>query len=490
MTARNDTAAPGARTARLQALDRQLAETPDDVAALYARASLLREAGRTEEAKRDFLALLARAPTHFGALNDFGTMLLATGYRDAARTVLEQAVRHHPDSASGRVNLANLLLALGELGPAQQHFEEALRREPDHVHAHRGLANLLAEAGNAAGARAHRDRGFKDHYLTALPCYGEGTPVSVLLIVSALGGNIPIAALLDERIFRTTVLVAEYAPPDLALPPHDVVFNSIGDADLCADGLDAAAKLVARTGRPVINQPSAVAATGRVANAERLRGLAGVVTPRMASVPRELLAGAGGPAALAAQDFDFPLLLRAPGFHTGRHFVRVARPDDLADAAQALPGEAFSVIAHLDARGADGKFRKYRVMVIDRRLYPLHLAVSRDWKVHYFTADMAGSAEHRAEDAAFLADMTAALGARGLAALQAIAETLGLDYAGIDFALSPAGDILFFEANATMAVYPPTSDAKWAYRRPAVEQVIDAARAMLRRRAEKGAAAR
>jgi Tetratricopeptide repeat len=478
----------GARTIRLQTLDRQIADKPDDVAALYARASLLREAARTEDAKRDYLALLARAPTHFGALNDFGTMLLATGYRDAARTVFEHAVRHHPDNASGRVNLANLLLALGELAPAQRHFEEALRRDPDHVHAHRGLANLLAEAGDVSGARVHRDRGFKDHYLTALPWYGEGTPVSVLLVVSALGGNIPTAALLDERQFRTTVLVAEYAPPDLTLPPHDVVFNSIGDADLCGEGLDAARAIVARTDRPVINHPSAVAQTGRVANAERLRGIAGVVVPRMASVARDLLAGLDGLAALTVRGFDFPLLLRAPGFHTGRHFVRIARPDELADAARALPGEALSVIAHLDARGADDKFRKYRVMIVDRRLYPLHLAVSRDWKVHYFTAEMADSAAHRAEDAAFLADMTVAIGARGLAALQAIAEALALDYGGIDFGLSPAGEILFFEANATMAVYPPTIDPKWAYRRPAVERILAAVPTMLIERARRAAA--
>jgi hypothetical protein len=477
------------RAIRLQTLDRQLAEKPDDVAALYARASLLRETGRTEEAKRDYLALLVRAPTHFGALNDFGTMLLATGYRDAARTVFEQAVRHHPGNTSGHVNLANLLLALGELAQARQHFADALRRDPDHVHAHRGLANLLAETGDATGAQVHRDRGFRDHCLTILPFYGEGTPVSVLLIVSALGGNIPIAALLDERRFRVTVLVAEYAPPDLALPPNDVVFNSIGDADLCGEGLDATGTIVARTGRPVINHPSAVARTGRVANAARLHGIAGVVTPQMASVPRDLLVDPGGPAALVARGFEFPLLLRAPGFHTGRHFVRIAQPDDLANAAQAMPGDMLSVIAHLDACGADGKFRKCRVMMVDRRLYPLHLAVSSDWKVHYFTADMAGSAAHRAEDAAFLADMTTTIGPRGLAALQAIAEALALDYGGIDFAMSPAGDILFFEANPTMAVYPPMADPKWAYRRPAVERVVAATQTMLMERA-RGTAAR
>lgn len=467
------------RALRLDALDRQLAREPGAVEARYERASLLREAGRIDDAKRDYLELLARAPTHFGALNDFGTMLLATGYRDAARTVFAQAVRHHPDHPNGHVNLANLLLALGELAPAQQHFEDALRLDPDHVHAHRGLANLLDETGDAAGARTHRDCGFKDHALTTLPYHGDGPPVSVLLLVSALGGNIPTAALLDDRQFRTTVLVTEYAGPDLALPPHDVVFNSIGDADLCRDGLNAAQAILERTSRPVINRPAAVRATGRAANVERLRGIPGVVVPRMGRLSRDRLAAPDGAAALHAEGFDFPLLLRAPGFHTGRHFVRVARGDDLSAAASALPAGDLWVIAQLDARDRDGRFRKCRVMIIDGQLYPLHLAISNDWKVHYFTAGMAGSADYRAQDAAFLADMAAAVGPRGIAALERIRDVLDLDYGGIDFAVGPAGDILFFEANATMAVYPPTSDEKWSYRRPAVERVVAAVQTML-----------
>src|SRR5580692_5327363 len=157
------------RAARLAHLDAQLARDPDAIEPRYARASLLREAGRTEEAKRDYLALLQRAPTHYGALNDFGTMLLATGYRDAARTVFEQAVRHHPGRPDGRVNLANLLFKIDELAAARNHFEAALRADPDHVHAHRGLANVLAEIGDEGGARTHRDRGFKGHALTTLP---------------------------------------------------------------------------------------------------------------------------------------------------------------------------------------------------------------------------------------------------------------------------------------------------------------------------------
>jgi hypothetical protein len=468
---------PNPRAARLAHLDAQLACDPDAIAPRYERASLLREAGRGADAKRDYLELLRRAPTHFGALNDFGTMLVATGYRDAARTVLEQAARHHPDRPDGLVNLANLLLQLGDLVPARAHFEAALRIDPDHVHAHRGLANLLDELGEAAGAQTHRDRGFKDHALTMLPYHGDGAPLSVLLLVSALGGNIPTAALLDERIFQTSVLVAEYAEALTALPPHDVVFNSIGDADLCGEGLAAAQTIVAHSARPVINDPAAVLATGRMANADRLRGLPDVIVPRIASPARDQLLGPQAASVLG--DFRFPLLLRAPGFHTGRHFVHVADAKELVAAAGALPGRDVWAIEPLDARGPDGKFRKYRVMFVERRLYPLHLAVSGHWKVHYFTTEMADTPAHRHEDEAFLADMAAVIGARGLAALERIAAALGLDYAGIDFGLGPAGEILFFEANAAMVVTPPTDDPKWAYRRLAVDGVIAAVRAML-----------
>jgi tetratricopeptide (TPR) repeat protein len=466
------------RAARLAQLDAQLARDADAIAARYARASLLRESGRTEEAKRDYLALLQRAPTHFGALNDFGTMLLATGYRDAARTVFEQAVRQHPEQPNGHVNLANLLFRTDELAPARTHFEAALRLDPDHVHAHRGLANLLAELGDEAAAQAHRDRGFRGHALTTLPYYGDGPPVAVLLFVSALGGNIPTAALLDERIFLTHVLVAEYADAQAALPPHAVVFNSIGDADLCEHGLAAAQAILARTPRPVINRPAAVRATGRLANAQRLHGLPDLVVPHVASLKRDQL---------AAASLRFPLLLRTPGFHTGRHFVRVEDARDLATALRELPGDDVWTIEPLDARGADGAFRKYRVMLVDGRLYPLHLAISPHWKVHYYTADMAADMAdahaHRREEEAFLADMPGVLGARAMSALARVAAALELDYGGIDFALGPSGEVLFFEANATMVVTPPTDDPKWAYRRPAVERVIAAVHQMLVARA-------
>jgi hypothetical protein len=484
-----DRPARGAWDERMLRLDRMLAHDPDAIEARFERAGLLREQGSFEASKRDYLELIRRQPTHFAALSDFGTLVLNAGYQEAARSLYREAVRHHPNNPNGHVNLGNLLFLADEKTQARVHYEAALKLDPDHIHAHRGMGNVLAEIGDAAGARRHRDKGFRDHFLTTLPYRGAAPPISVLLLVAAAGGNIPANSLLDDRIFQTTVLVTEYADPTVPLPPHDLVFNSIGDADLSREGLTSAYAVLARIKRPVINHPDQVLKTGRAANIERLRGLPNVVVPRVATLPRRLLDGPGAAAVLADNGLAFPFLVRAPGFHTGIHFSRVETLEDLAAAAAQFPGDEAWLIEQLDARDAEGLYRKYRVMIVDGKLYPLHLAISRDWKVHYFKADMAHSAENRAKDSAFLDNMANALGPRAVAALERISAELGLDYGGIDFAVNAQGDVLFFEANATMVMVPLTPDEKWAYRRPAFERVFSAVRTMLmdRSRADEAA---
>jgi tetratricopeptide (TPR) repeat protein len=458
---------------------------PREIDQRVERAALLNALGRPADARDAYLDVLKRAPHHFGALNDFGALLVATGFLAAARTVYAEAVKCHPDNPKGHVNLANLLLRDGEHLPARAHFETALQLDPGQPQAHQGLAAVLAELGDRAGAARHRRSGYAKNFVATLPYRGTAPPVPMLLLVSAEGGDIPTAPFLDDHVFLINAVVAEFFDTAAALPPHRLVFNAIGNADLCGPALAAAGALMRRTAAPAINLPAAVLATGRAENARRLGALPGVIAPRMARLPRAVLAGLEAGAAVAGEGLSFPLLLRAPGHHTGRHFVRVETAAELAGAAAVLPGDDLLAIAYLDARGRDGNARKYRVMIVDGRLYPLHLAISRHWKVHYFTADMAADVGHRGEDAAFLADMPKAIGAKAMAALGRIADSLGLDYAGIDFGVGRGGEVLLFEANATMAVHPPDADARWDYRRPAVARILDAVRGMMVGRARR-----
>ena len=391
------------KKAALREVEARLARDPERVDLHFNHACLLAETGDTEGAKQAYLDVLSRVPAHVEALNNLGKLLYATGYRTAARSAYTEAIARHPEHPLAHVNLGNIFLEAGDLALAREHYQAALALDSKFAEAHQGLGNLLAELGQEEAAARHQRMGFRDRRVMELPYRGEAEPVQVLLLVSGRRGDVAIRHFLDDKVFRTFVVLPNAYDPEVPLPQHDMVFNAIGDADLCRLALDRAAKLIKHTRAPVINPPAAVLRTARAANSRRLAEIPGVAAP----------------------------------------------------------------LSSTGARGADGKNRKYRVMTIGGRLYPLQLRAD-------LTED-----QHRAEEAKFLRDMPAVLGPGPMAALADIQEALGLDYAGIDFGLSPSGEVLLFEANATITIAPPGVDRRWDDRRAAIQRVEDAVRKML-----------
>ena len=459
---------------------------PLDAAAAFARAVALDALGRRDEAKRAYLDILAQDSSHRPSLANLAALLFETGYRGASVTVYRRWLSVSPDDPDAHASLANVLYKDENLPAAQAHFERALALDPHHVAAHRGLGALLMDLRQVDQAWEHRRLGFgKDPYIR-VPYRGAGEALPLLLLASAAGGNIPLEHLLDRARFDTTILMAEFHRPELPLPAHRLLINAIGDADLCGTALASAQTVLARTSAPLINQPSAVAATGRADNARRLGALAGVRAPRIADLTRAALQAPQASDTLAALGLGFPLLLRAQGFHAGQHFVKVEGPAELAQALAELPGEALAAIEYVPSYAADGKTRKYRVLFVGGKAHPLHAAVSRHWKIHYFSADMAEHPEHRREDQAFLEDPAGVLGAPAMAALDRIDAALGLDYAGVDFGMTAAGEILLYEANATMVIPPVGPDPRWNYRRAPVQRIVDAVIALIDRKLAEG----
>ena len=451
------------------------AESPvADPEAILARARRLLQEGLRADAYAAYLELLRHDPSHPAALHELGHLAYRDNRRAAALTIYRQIVEMWPQDAAGRINLGNMLYEDGAFAEAERHFEAAVALDPNSAEAHRGLGRILYDRGDAEAADQCWRQSFPGQAIAIEANRGGRVPGSILVLYSAEGGNIPTRDILEDGLFTVTTLYAEYYKPDLPLPPHALLFNAIGDADLCPEALAMAERVTARTRAPVINLPARVSQTGRANNAKRLAAIAGVRTPYTQVVSRYKLA--------EAATMEFPLLLRALGFHTGQHFVRVERAEELAGAALALPGDSLLLIEYLDARGPDGMARKYRVMYIDGVIYPLHLAISADWKVHYITAGMADDAGWRAEEQRFLEDMPAILGANAMTALTRIGETLDLDYMGIDFALNKDKSILLFETNATMVIIPPSPEPMWDYRRAAVARALCAAQDMLRSR--------
>lgn len=423
-------------------------------------------------AKDALLAHLAASPDDIEALVTLGNLALRNGYRSAACTAYRRAIELDPRDPVTHVNLANALLQGTEYDGARVAYEDALRLNPAFAPAHQGLSFVFSRTGDEPRARHHREVGFKGHALQHLPQRGNAPVRPVVVLVSTAGGDFNTDVLLDARSFDVTKVFVEYAEslPELALT-HAVV-NAIGDADRCKTALLAAQRLLERSGVVrVLNPPAHILQTGRVAVMERLRNVPGVRVPRIALLPRAQIRDAG---------FAYPFLVRSPGHHTGRHFVRVESADELDSNIATLPGEQLLVIEFIDVRSADGLVRKYRVLGIGGQVFPAHLAASESWKVHFFTSNAAQSETQRAEDARFLDRPHEVVGERAWDALASVIKALELDYAGVDFGIDSSGDIVIFEANATMSVYPVPSDPLFAYRREPAARIVTAFRNRLK----------
>ena len=439
--------------------------------------------GDLEEAKTIFLDVLRNAPTDVRAWNDLGNLLFATGYASAAHTAYSAAITYHPRETTAHVNLANVLLHMDDLPAAEKHFAIALNIDPGLPIAHQGMASIHQRQGNEDKARHHQNLGFGMQPIAVLDYRGRSQPKQLLILRSALEGNIPWRFLIDRTVFQTTTVAVEYFDSQSRLPAHHLIFNAIGDADLCRNGLEIANRLIDRTTTAVINRPEAVSRTGRLTNAERLANLPGVMSPRMTLIAKKDLRSGDALEMLTQTGITFPMLLRPPGFHGGNYFVWVDGPDGLKQTIEDLPSENLLAIEFLDSRSADSLYRKYRVMVINGSLYPMHLAISKQWKVHYFSSDMAVNPAYRNEEQSFLENFAAHLGPAAISALEQINQAVGLDYYGIDFGIGSNGDILLYEANPTMVINPPSPGELWDYKRSAIENALAATKRMLAERA-------
>ena len=269
----------------------------------------------------------AKTRRHGPALGELAALAYAHDNRAAARTLYKQMVQCHPGNATGWTNLGTILFEDGELFAAKSALQAALAIDDTALEAHRSLAQVLAALEEKEGADRHWRKSFPGQAVAEQRYRGPEPGTRVLLLVSAKGGNIPAKHIFDGRTYKVTVLYAEYYKPDLPLPRHDLIFNAIGDADLCAEALAIADRIVARSDAPLINPPADVMKTGRAENAARVGALADVRSPRMSLMRKA-----------DVKDMCFPLLLRAPGFHTGQHFVKVERQDDVAGALATLAG--------------------------------------------------------------------------------------------------------------------------------------------------------
>lgn len=420
-------------------------------------------------ARDQYLATLTLEPNHLGAWINLGANLVESGRLSAARTAFQAALALQPLHGGALLNLGQVALHQQENQEAADIFRQLLTLDPQQREAHRGLATALSRCGDENAATPHRDRAYQDQPMLEFPSIRTGVR-QLLILASAHDGNVPWHNLIDRTNTTTRVIALDYFPEHQPFPAHDLLFNAIGDADRCRQALFQAQRRWPYQGCRR-NDPHRIASTSRRQLPSTLAQIPHLRLARCESWGRDQSHSIAESVLLnqwmILQGWDFPLLLRAPGFHGGQFFERIEHPDDLPGALQRLPGSTLLVSELLPTQSPDGSYRKYRVMSLGGRLYPLHLAISSHWKVHYFSADMTARPDYRDEEEDFLDGFEQHLPPHALKALNDVQQRLNLDYAGMDFTLDDKGNVLLFEANATMVIAPPPEDPLWSYRQPA-----------------------
>jgi tetratricopeptide (TPR) repeat protein len=456
--------------------DSALAITPNSVAALIVRASACKAIGKFWEAADTLEVLLAKMPGLVDLRVNIANIYAELERFSKAEGHLKIATNLSPSSAEAFASLGSVYIRMARYDLAEAPTRYALSLDPSNLVANQNHIAIEAlkqtsDAGACRSIAAGHDHIFVEK------AYCTGAPVA-LILSSAGEGNVPTQHLLPRAKYGRISWYLDHVALQEAgeLPAHDFVFNAIGDLDAAPSAHDAAQRFAAHCQRPLINRPECVARTGRSSTASMLGQIDNVVAP----VAR-LFLGADGDIgqAILSSALRFPLIVRPAGKHGG---IGAKRADSPAELIESLPGcDAVYATEFVDYLNADGWYRKYRVILVDRRPYPCHLAIGDHWLLHYWSSGMEADAQRRDEELRFLCEPETAIGASAWAALSAIGAKLDLDYAGIDFSVLADGRLLFFEANATMLVHPE-DEVMFAYKNSAVRSIIEAVGSMIERK--------
>jgi glutathione synthase/RimK-type ligase-like ATP-grasp enzyme len=311
--------------------------------------------------------------------------------------------------------------------------------------------------------------------------------VLAIAAASDIGANTPIEFLVEGADIDLAVWhIRSGAPMPAMLPAHDIAMVI---APATADGEAALAvmeELAPHWPAPLLNRPDAIRCLERDRLCRRLGDIPGLVIPPTLRVSRDALLAVARQKCLllnAVPGGEFPIIIRPFGSHAGFGLERIENPQGLQAYLAERPEEGFFVSSYVDYASDDGKFRKYRVVLIGGKPYAVHMAIADQWKVWYLNADMALSVPNRMEEAQFMESFDSRFALHHQAALVELAARLGLDYVTVDCAETPKGELLIFEADHCAIVHDMDPPSVYPYKPGQMRKIFTAFVDMLHRRA-------
>jgi hypothetical protein len=243
----------------------------------------------------------------------------------------------------------------------------------------------------------------------------------------------------------------------------DVVINNVTQAEqlLTGDNLRHAQDFVSRVAPQAINPPKAAATCTREMMPHALAGIEGLITPSVRRFRCDLPRLDKLTEAIECNT-SYPIIVRTVYEQEARNMVLVHSSAELAAAIRSLNRAQFYVIKYLGQPREHGYFRRIRAAFVAGSPIIIRADYAREWIVRSrLYVDRQIYQDHPdllAKANAIIVSPREELGDRALAALQAAGQRIPLDIFGMDFDVDDAGNVICFEANATMGLMKPAPD--------------------------------
>ena len=378
-----------------------------------------------------------------------------------------------PEETSGTA-FGRRLANAGRLDEALDVLRAAAARDPADVEAHLAIYEVAQILRQPQLALDHQRQAIALAPIHSTPASeAEDYALLVPCVPGPFTANTPVDLLFDTRRVTLHRWYVDPAAPVPPLPRHDAVFGAAGESTDAAPALRLLAGLFADATVPVFNDPAEIARLGRVTFAATFARAAHARVARTERMTRERYASDG---------YALPHIARPVDSHGGHGLERIASDADRAAFLAASDAAAFYVSDYVDYASADGWFRKYRILFVDGEPWPFHLAISRNWMVHYYNAAMAEHQWMRDEEHRFMADIGSVFRGELADALRETARLLPLDYVGIDCGIDRDGRLVLFEADNALIVHLLDDPAVYGYKHEYVPRILHAIDAMVRRR--------
>jgi hypothetical protein len=393
-----------------------------------------------------------------------------------------------PPSLTNVAQLLKMAFDGNDLTPLREQMIARLESDPADAAALMDLCAIEQILGRQSEGLRFQAEALNLHrlYRSSWPASPQALRVVAFMTPGDIGSNLPIEFLLQgsDVVLYLLYIVPGQAIPD-PLPEHDIAIVIAGESDQVRPVMQEIERLIPTWPCPVLNWPDQVLRLSREEMYVALRDVPGLVMSETVRIDRSSFKQLARGLVSIDQLLEvtlLPLIARTIGSHAGRGLAKL---DDTAAIDTYLadhPDSEFFLSRYIDYRSPDGLFRKYRIVWIDGRPYPCHMAIADEWKVWYLNANMAESEAKRAEEARFMETFDDDFARRHAEALKGVVERFGLEYMGIDCAELPDGQLLVFEGDIALVAHDMDSPDVYPYKGPHMRELFAAFYNLLRQK--------